>query len=120
MANDGFWQQRFEIEQLAQDRFAPLASKLGWTELRRQHNRYQTSYYYMLTQQLGLEIYMEWHDEYVEVYLVRLNKGKRPRDSGLFSITSGEGIRTPVRYLLDTLLHVEDEWLAQQWQSIQR
>ena len=64
----------------------------------------------LLTQELGLEVSLDFQDEYVEIYLVKLMKGKRPRDISYTSAT-GERIRMPVMHLLNQDLYAHDERL---------
>lgn len=107
-----------QAEALAQERFAFLVHERGFTEGPIKRSARATSFYYVRTPELGLQVELSYEDAAIDVHLVRLRDGKPPRQLG--TETDTKRIRMPIPYFLQTVLAVQDPWLeeyTQRWRG---
>ena len=102
---------RDELEQLAQDRFAFLTREKGLTARPSEREAQWTTYYYTDPRApIGIEIHLDFRDDMVWVYLLRLRDGELPPE-GFVDVDRGERIAVSFLQLLKNILQVEDEQL---------
>jgi hypothetical protein len=109
MANDDALIEdvRLELEQVAQDRFAPVAEKHGLTELPRRKTSWETHLYYLLSPDRAVDVWLDFREEGVYVTLVKVSNGKPVEDSYRSSQQTWIG----VLHFLEDVLHIHDTWL---------
>lgn len=95
------------LEQQVHEQFAVLGTTRGFATLPPARSVITTTFYFT-HHSLGFEIALDFRDETVYVYLVRLQDGQVPRGG---YIVDGEVVRLPLRFVLRDLLQVADERL---------
>jgi hypothetical protein len=103
------YRMRSELERQAEERFAFLVTEKGFRLGRTRHDVFFTAFSY-LSADVGVEIVLDFRDQAVDVNLVKLSKGKLPRD-GRVDPTTGERIRQPFALFLRDHLHIHDDCL---------
>lgn len=99
---------RDELEEVAQERFAFLTSDKGLGPCSSQREVQSTSYYYVDPRApIGIEIHLDFRDETVRMYLLRLRDSALP-PHGFVDVEKGERIRVSFLSLLKDILRVED------------
>jgi hypothetical protein len=99
---------RDELEQLAQERFVFLVREKDFGPRPRKRDAQWTSYFYTHRRaSIGIQIHLDFRDDTVWAYLVRLRDGELP-PHGFVDVNRGERIRVSILSLLRDILHVED------------
>jgi hypothetical protein len=99
------YSMREALEQLAQEQFAVLVTTRGFTALPPERSVITTTFYFT-HRTLGLQITLDFRDETVYVYLLRLRDGRVPKHG---YIVDGEVVRLPLRFVLRDVLQAADE-----------
>lgn len=101
--------RRAELEQIALDRFAFLVRKEGFIQRSSERAPQWTTYCYTYADPgapIGIEVQLDFRDDTVRVYLLRLRDGELP-SHGFVKVDRGERIRVSFLLLLKGILHVE-------------
>lgn len=98
---------RRELEQQARDQFTFLLRDKGFTRGPTERTVWATAEHYLQTrEQIGVEVEIDFRDETVRVYLLKVLDGKLPQNG---FVANGERIRIAFLSLLRDVLGVEDE-----------
>lgn len=101
--------RRAELERLALDRFDFLVLKEGFIMRSSERAPQWTTYCYTYTDPgapIGIEVQLDFRDDTVRVYLLRLRDGELP-SHGFVDVDRRERIRVSFLLLLKGILHVE-------------
>jgi hypothetical protein len=113
-----FRQARSQVEQIAQERFAPLVEKHGAIELPHKKDSWETHYYYQLAPDRAVDVWLDYREENVYTNLVKVSNGEPVEDS--IRSLSKQQASVNLQYVLQKVLQIEDALMEEATQAAKR